>query len=205
MTLILTFLFGLVAAFIGLIPPSMLNMTAVKISTTKGKIKAEHFAIGASVTVLFQAFFALLITKILKDNQYLLVYFKEIAAFIFLMLSVYFFKKGFSKRKENYANKQRFKNNYITGIVLSFLNMFAIPYYCGVSSALDMSGYLEFNNSSILSFVVGAAIGTFFILYLYSYTAQKMLHKIKRITNNINFILGGITGLIGLITLINLF
>jgi len=48
-----SFLLGLVIAFIGLIPPSMLNMTTVKISTTKGKTKAKNFVLGASVTVFF--------------------------------------------------------------------------------------------------------------------------------------------------------
>jgi len=204
MTFVLAFLLGLIVAVIGLIPPSMLNMTTVKISATKGKIKAKHFAIGASVTVFFQALLALLITKILKENQYLLVYLKEIAAIIFLGLSVYFFKKGFSDSKEDYSSKQKIKNNFITGIILSFLNMFAIPYYCGVGSVLDIAGFIKLDNISILSFVVGATIGTFIILYLYSYAAQKMLHKIEHITNNINFILGGITGIVGLLTLINL-
>lgn len=205
MTFTFTFLLGLIVAFVGLIPPSMLNMTTVKISTSKGKIKAKHFAIGASVTVFFQALLALLITKMLKANPYLLVYIKQISAIIFLGLSVYFFKKGFSDRKETYTSKQLIKNNFITGIVLSFLNMFAIPYYCAVGSALDMAGLIKLDDLSILYFTFGATIGTFIILYLYSYTAQKMLHKIKHITNNINFILGGITGLIGILTLINLF
>jgi len=205
MNFTLTFLLGLIVAFVGLIPPSMLNMTTVKISTSKGKVKAKYFSLGASVTVFFQALLALLITKMLKENPYLIVYLKEIAAVIFIGLSVYFFKKGFSTRKETYTSKQLIKNNFITGIVLSFLNMFAIPYYCATGSALNMAGLIKLDDLSILYFTFGATIGTFIILYLYSYAAQKMLHKIKHITNNINFILGGITGLIGILTLIKLF
>lgn len=205
MTFALTFLLGLVIAFIGLIPPSMLNMTTVKISALKGKVKAKYFALGASVTVFFQALLALLITKMLKENQYLLAYLKEIAAIIFLGLSVYFFKKAFSVNKETYTKKQLIKNNIVAGIVMSFLNMFAIPYYCATGSALNMAGLVKLDDLSILYFTFGATIGTFIILYLYSYVAQKMLHKIEHITNNINFILGGITGLVGLLTLINLF
>jgi len=132
---------------------------------------------------------ALLISKILKENQYLLTYIKEIAAFIFLGLSFYFIIKGFSACKETYTSKEIIKNNFVAGIVLSFLNMFAIPYYCGMGSALDMAGFIKLDNISIFFFVIGATVDTFLILYLYSYTAQKMFNKITHITKNINFYL----------------
>lgn len=205
MTLILVFFLGVVSAFVGLIPPSMLNMTAVKISTTKGRKKAEVYAIGASITVFFQATIALLITKLLKENQYLVIYVKEVAAVIFILLSIYFLRKGLSERKENHTPKQRIKNNFTIGLLLSFLNMFAIPYYCGVGASLDMVGLLDFSNISILVFVTGATLGTFLILFLYIFTAQKVSHKLSLMTKNINFILAALTGVLGIITLVNLF
>jgi len=205
MSLILVFFLGLISAFVGLIPPSMLNMTAVKISTTKGRQKAEVYAVGASISVFFQATIALLITKLLKENQYLLIYVKEVAAVIFILLSLYFFRKGFSERKENYTPKQRIKNNFTIGLLLSFLNMFAIPYYCAVGASLDMAGLLDFSKISILIFVSGATLGTFLILFLYIFTAQKVSHKLNLMTKNINFILAALTGILGVITLINLF
>ena len=205
MTLILVFFLGIISAFVGLIPPSMLNMTAVKISTTKGRNKAEVYAIGVSITVFFQATVALLITKLLKENQYLVIYVKEVAAFIFILLSLYFLRKGLSERKENYTPKQRIKNNFTIGLLLSFLNMFAIPYYCGVSASLDMVGLLDFSKISIFIFVLGATLGTFLILFLYIFTAQKVSHKLQIMTKNINFILASLTGILGIITLINLF
>ena len=182
----------------------MLNMTAVKISMTKDKTKAKIYALGVSFTVFFQATLALLITRLLRENQQLLVYVKESAAVIFIILSFYFLRKGISERKENYTAKQRIKNNFIIGMLLSFFNMFAIPYYCGVGAALDMSNYLTFDKLSILFFVTGAALGTFLLLYLYIYMAQRISHKIQVITKNINFILGILTGILGIVTLVNL-
>jgi len=205
MTLFLVFILGLISAFVGLIPPSMLNMTAVKISTANGRKKAEIFAVGASVTVFFQATVALLITKLLKENQFLLIYVKEVAAVIFIILSVYFLKKGLSERKENYSPKQHIKNNFTVGLLLSFLNMFAVPYYCGVGASLDMMGLLDFSRKTILAFVTGATLGTFLILFVYIFTAQKVSKKIQPMTKNINFILAFITGSLGIITLFNLF
>ena len=200
MTYILVFVLGFISAFIGLIPPSMLNMTAIKISVTKGHYDAKIYALGVSITVFFQATIALLITKLLKENQHLVIYVKEVAA----VISIYFFRKGFSERKENYISKQRIKNNFTIGLLLSFLNMFAIPYYCGVGASLDMMDLLDFSKSTILTFVLGTTLGTFLILYLYIFTAQKISHKIQLMTKNINFILAILTGVLGVITLINL-
>lgn len=205
MTLVITFLLGFMVAFIGIIPPSMINMTTVKISTKKGKDKAKNFAIGVSVTVFVQAFIALSIAKMLKENQHLLIYIKEIAAVIFLMLSVYFFVKGFSDRRKEYVSKQRIKNNFLLGMALSALNMFAVPYYCGMSSALNLAGYLTFDQLSIFIFVIGSSLGTYYILHLYNFTAQKLLKEIYVLTNNINFILGTITGSLGVYTVYILF
>jgi len=194
MLLIFTFLWGFTLSSLGVIPPGMINMTTVKISSKKGKSEAVNFAIGASIIVWIQAVIALLITKMLKENKYLIVYIKEIAAFIFMLLSIYFFAKGFLDRKTKYTSKQHIKNNFLLGMALSVLNMFAVPYYCGVSSALNLAGYINLDALSIFIFVMGASLGTFFILYIYSYTAQKMIKRIHVLTNNINFILGVITG-----------
>jgi len=204
MNLILTFLFGATAAFVGLIPPGMLNMTAVKISIAKGKREAEYYALGAAVTVIIQASLALVITSFLKDNQQFFIYVKEIGSVIFILLSVFFIRKGFSERKENYESKQRIKNNFVIGFVLSLFNMFAIPFYSATSTALNINGYLTFNKISVTLFVIGAAVGTFLLLYLYIFMAQRISHRIQAITKNINFILGVLTGILGIVTFFNL-
>ena len=95
MTYILVFVLGFISAFIGLIPPSMLNMTAIKISVTKGHYDAKIYALGVSITVFFQATIALLITKLLKENQHLVIYVKEVAAVLFIFL-----EKGFLNVKK---------------------------------------------------------------------------------------------------------
>ncbi|KAA3626793.1 MAG: hypothetical protein DWQ02_20220, partial [Bacteroidetes bacterium] len=63
MTFLLNFLLGLVAAFLGLLPPSMLNMTAARTALEKDTAAAVRFALGASSVVLFQCYFAILLTR----------------------------------------------------------------------------------------------------------------------------------------------
>ena len=49
---------GFLAAFVGLLAPSMLNMTAAKTSLEKGKSNGLKFAAGAASVVIIQAFIA---------------------------------------------------------------------------------------------------------------------------------------------------
>ena len=63
MMLALHFIFGFITSFLGSLTPSMLNVTAAKISLNKGKNSAIKFAIGVSVIVFIQAYVATLFTR----------------------------------------------------------------------------------------------------------------------------------------------
>ena len=68
MSLVLHFILGFITSFLGTLTPSMLNMTAAKISLSKSKSDAIKFAIGVSIVVLLQAYVAILFTKFLRSN-----------------------------------------------------------------------------------------------------------------------------------------
>ena len=59
---------GFMTSFLGTLTPSMLNMTAAKISLNKSKTDAIKFAIGVSIVVLLQVYVAILFTKFLRGN-----------------------------------------------------------------------------------------------------------------------------------------
>lgn len=141
MLLILHFIFGIITSFLGSLAPSMLNMTAAKISLNKGKNNAIKFALGVSTVVLVQAYVAILFTRYLRENPAFVQSLQKIALVIFALLSVYFYrqyKKGKIKTKKV---NQGCKNTFVVGLLLSSLNMFSIPFYCGVTTALDVAGY----------------------------------------------------------------
>jgi len=92
----------------------------------------------------------------------------------------------------------------ILGLLLSALNMFSIPFYCGVTTALDVAGWLKFTQQNIISFVVGSAIGTFALLALYANYANVIQKKSKGLTKNINIILSILTGGLALLTFIKM-
>ena len=59
MSVLLNFIIGFLAAFVGVIPPGLLNMSAAKISMKEGRKKGVLFSIGVCVTVCIQTYVAL--------------------------------------------------------------------------------------------------------------------------------------------------
>jgi len=202
MLLFLHFIFGIITSFLGSLAPSMLNMTAAKISLNKGKSSAIKFAFGVSIIVLIQAYVATMFTRYLRENPSFVQSLQKIALVIFILLSVYFYTQ-FKKDKIKSSNKKKgYKNTFIVGLLLSSLNMFSIPFYCGITTALDVAGWLEFSQAYIISFVIGSAIGTFLLLFMYLNYAEKIQLKSKGLSKNLNLILSVLTAVLALVTLI---
>lgn len=205
MSLVLHFVLGFIVSFLGMIIPSMLNMTAAKISLNKSKKEAVKFAIGVSIIVLFQAYLAILFTKFLSSNPDFVLTLQKVSIVIFGILSFYFFRQSIKERKDELMVKESSKNSLIIGLFLSSLNMFSIPFYCGVTSALDMAGWLILTQHNMIMFVVGSSLGTFLLLYLYAEKASFIQLKARGLAKNLNFSLSVLTGLIALITLVKVF
>lgn len=201
--LFLSAFLGFITSYLGMITPSMLNITAIKISIEKNKKTAIYFSIGVAFIVLFQAYFALFFLKVIYANPTILETIEIAASVVFSILSVFFFWKAVQEQKEIVA-KKIVKSGFLTGVGLSFINMFAIPFYCGVAALLNMYDFLELNLINISFFVLGSTFGTFFILYHYVLLAERIKPKIAKFSKYLNFVLGSITGIVALISLIKL-
>ena len=202
--MILHFILGFITSYLGTLTPSMLNMTTAKISLNRSKQDAVRFAIGVSVVVLLQAYIAILLTKYLRANPDFVQALQKIAAVIFIILSFYFYRQSKKEKDPKDSVKEKVGNSFVGGLLLSALNMFSIPFYCGVTTALDVAGWFQFSQKNILFFVLGSALGTFVLLFMYANYAELIQSKSKGIAKNLNIILSILTGLLALITFINL-
>ncbi len=202
MNIAVPFILGFTTSFLGTVFPSMLNMTAVKTSIDKSNKEAIRYAMGVSVVVLVQAYLAILFAKHLHENPAFLTNVQLIGAVTFALLSTYFFRQSKRDRKEK-TNK-RTANSFMVGIVLSSLNMFAIPFFCEIASVLGMFGWLQFEQTTTAVFVIGSAIGTFCLLYLYIVYAHKIKNKSKKVMKDMNIMLAMLTGALAVITFLNL-
>ena len=90
----INFLVGYLAAFIGLIPPGLLNMTAAKIGVKQGRKPALIFSLGVLFVVCIQTGIGLLFARYLERHPEIVAILQKVALGIFLALTFYFFCIG---------------------------------------------------------------------------------------------------------------
>jgi threonine/homoserine/homoserine lactone efflux protein len=196
---------GFVSAFIGIIPPGLINMTAAKVNHKEGRRNALWFIFGALIIICVQVFFSILFAKIINRRPDLVTLMREIGFGIFATLTVYFLwlakkPKDKTKKLDNKSVTKRF----FLGMLLSALNFFPIPYYVFVSITLASYKLFSFDTTSVLIFVNGVVLGSFAVFYFYLTYFNKIEKNRDFIMKNMNTIIGSITGVISIITLINI-
>lgn len=195
------FLLVFIFSFLGFTPPSVLNMTALKIRLKGDKKQFTQFTLGVSIIVLLQAYLSIYLTEYIVNNPSFLEVLEKTGIVVLCVLSIYFYK-AYKKEKKEVSFHKNSKNSFFAGLVLAVLNMFAIPFFCGIVAFLVSFNVMHFDTISILSFVIGAVLGAYFILLLYGKYAFKIQQKTGSLTNKINLILCFITAGFGLFTLL---
>ena len=204
MNIVTSLFLGFFTAFIGIIPPGLINMTAAKVNLKEGKRNAMWFVLGAILVIFFQSFFAILFAKIINRRPDLVTLLREVGLGIFATLTLYFLvlaKKPKDKTRKFKKNSKT--NRFFMGMLLSGLNFLPIPYYVFVSVTLASFKLFSFDTTSIFIFVNGVILGSFLVFYGYISFFNKIENKTDYVTKNMNTIIGTITGLISVITLWN--
>ena len=205
MNLIASLFLGFITAFIGITPPGLLNMTAAKVNLKEGKKSSYWFVLGAVIIIFCQASLAIFFAQFIKAHPDVVVILREVGFGIFLLLTIYFlFVAKKPKKKKEKIKKKSTSTRFFLGMLLSALNFFPIPYYVFVSVTLASYNLFYFDISSVLVFVTGVVLGSFLVFYCYITFFQKIQDKTDYFMRNMNTIIGSITGLVSLITLINI-
>lgn len=207
MTFVFAIVLGLFISIIGIIIPGMLNMTIAKISIKESQHQALRFAFGAVVIVFFQAFLGTYFAKFLDAHPVFSESLKKIGVFIFIGLTVAFTLMGFNakRKKEIEVKIDKKRNRFIYGMVLSSLNMFAIPWFAFTSLIVASKDWFIYDLWSIFLFSLSAASGTYFVFYLYALYFKKIEHKLSFIVQNINFLIALLTGLVAISSLYKMY
>ena len=121
----------------------------------------------------------------------------------FSVLSIVFIYKGVSKPKQRTVKP--IKNGFLFGLSLSSINMFAIPFFAISHSSFVMHGWAMSGFTCTSLFGIGTVLGTFAILSSYIFLAKKIETKIVSYTKYFNLIIGIITGIIAIYSIIKLY
>lgn len=205
MNITVVFFLGLFVALIGVIPPGLLNMTAAKISLKEGYVRGIMFSVGVCVIVILQTYIAAIFARYLINHQDVVDILQRVAFVVFVLITIYFLliAKKQPKLKVDTNNKSK-HSRFFQGMLLSSINLLPIPYQAYMTTTLASIGLLSFEHTLIISYVAGAAMGTFVMLYVYIFFFEKIKDKNFTSQKNMNYSIGTITGLIAVLTLINI-
>lgn len=205
MSITLIFFLGLFFSLIGVIPPGLLNMTAAKISLKEGHVRGIMFSIGVTLTVFIQTYIAAIFARYLSKHPEVIDVLRNIALVLFVLVTIYFLFIAKATVKKEIKPKVKSKHSrFFQGVFLSAINVFPIPYQAYMTITLASYKWLNFELSSIIAYVLGAGIGTFIMLYIYIFFFDKVKSKSLTSQKNMNYIIGGITGIVSIVTLFNI-
>jgi threonine/homoserine/homoserine lactone efflux protein len=190
---------------IGVIPPGLLNISAAKISLKEGHVRGIMFSIGVCTIVFLQTYLASIFARYISNHPEIIDILQRAAFVIFILITIYYL--FIAKDKSNTTREPQIKSKhsrFFQGMFLSSINVFPIPFQAYMTITLASFGWLDFSMTSIISYVTGTAMGTFVMLYIYIFFFDKIKNKPIASQKNMNYIIGGITGIISIITLINI-
>lgn len=201
----LPLILGFCIAFLAVMPPGLINMTAAKINLQEGKNVALSFAIGAAVIIFFQTFIAVLFARFINNHEEIVSTLQEIGIFVFSLLSIYFFWIAKKPKKIKTDSTVKGKSNrFFLGMLLSTLNLLPIPFYVFASMSLQAAGYFSFDKIPVSSFVIGVVSGSFMVFYIYIAAFKKIEKKTEFLMRNFNTIIGSVTTFMAVVTLFKL-
>ncbi|WP_055434775.1 LysE family transporter [Lacinutrix algicola] len=205
MEITLTFCIALLVAFVGVIPPGLLNMTAAKVSIKEGHTRGLVFSVGVCVIVILQTLIALVFARYLTSHPDVVDIMQRVAFVLFVLLTIYFLVVAKKTDKPNVeSNVKSKKSRFFQGVLLSALNVFPIPYQAYMAITFVSFKWIKLNPVGITTYVAGAATGTFVMLYIYVFFFEKISSKKIKSQKGMNFTIGVITGVISIITLVNI-
>lgn len=196
---------GLFVALIGVVPPGLLNMTAARISLKEGAGRGIMFSTGVCIIVYIQTYVAAIFARYLSSHPDIVEILQRVAFVIFVLITVYFLVLASQQEEPKKETEIKSKHGRLLhGMLLSALNVFPIPYQAYMTITLVSFGWLNFEKLSIVTYVTGAATGTFVMLYFYIFFFDKIKDRNFTSQKSMNLSIGIITGVVALITFINI-
>ena len=180
--LILTFFIGLIANFVGYIPPGNINLSLVQIAINRGLRQALQFIIAFSCVEFFFTYFIMHAAKWLSAQVKLDTVIDWVMVALFTVLGTVTWLQRKKPPQKTYAEHDSIKY----GILLGFLNPMQIPFWMITGTYLITHEWIVDGKLALVLFSIGSAAGAFLCLALYARFAKYIQSKFALSTKVIN-------------------
>ena len=194
-------LLGLAAAVGATCFPGLLNMNSVSVTLRAGRRAGYVFGAGMALAFTAQAALAVFFASYFAAHPSILTFMRQWAVLVFLVLAAFFFVKGFRAQlqHEDPAAKPFHGSPFMRGIALALMNFLTVPYFFAICGWLLSGGHLRGDLSARTGFTLGAGAGAMLIFGAYARSANWMERHAHFLTQNINFLLGGILAILAVV------
>lgn len=171
--ILLTFFIGIIANFVGYIPPGNINLTLVQITINRGFKQAMMFIISFSCVEFFFTYFIMHAAKWLSGEVKLDTIIDWVMVVLFGVLGAITWIHRKKKPDTHYSDQESIKY----GILLGFLNPMQVPFWMITGTYLITHQWIEDGKLALVIFSIGAAGGAFLALFLYAKFAKYIQSK----------------------------
>jgi threonine/homoserine/homoserine lactone efflux protein len=161
---------GLVAGILGTIPLGPVNLLVVNTTVSKNLRAAMVLASAATIMELIKPvlaiYFSWLITRHIQANMYI----QLSVVLAFILIGLYFLLKK-SAVYEPGDNKRELPG-FLKGILISFLNIPALPFWIFVVAYSEGTVGFDFSLATVGTFLAGVFSGRYGTLWMYARLSQ---------------------------------
>jgi threonine/homoserine/homoserine lactone efflux protein len=171
------FLIGVVASFLGSIPPGTLNILVLQLGLANKLKAALRFALAVAIVEYPYAWIAVEFEAWVTGSPVVQENFKLLAASVMVILGILGL---WAARKPSVATVRLQESGFVRGLILSILNPQAIPWWIAVTAYLKSQGWIVIDTTARLhAFVLGTALGALALLTLLAFGAQRLSKLIQ--------------------------
>lgn len=158
------FIFSFFISLLGTIPPATINITVVQQSIKSKARSAILLSLGAVLIDTIYAGLAVSVQIYLADQVEFTNYFYLIAALVLLTLGIASIKTKSSTSDIKTIDDA--KVGFIKGLILGILNPLAMPFWLGVTTYLQLNGWINLVGINFWSYLLGVFLGEFTLLMI---------------------------------------
>jgi threonine/homoserine/homoserine lactone efflux protein len=178
----LTFFIGIIANFIGYIPPGNINLTLVQITINRGIKEAVRFITAFSAVEFFFTYFIMHAARWLSGQLQLNTVIDWIMVVLFGVMGYITWIHRNKPPKANYSEHASIKY----GILLGFLNPMQVPFWMVTGTYLITHEWILDGRVALVIFSLGSAAGAFLCLFIYAKFARYIQQRFALSTKLIN-------------------
>lgn len=186
------FSWGMLISFLGTLPLSSLNVTAMQISSEEGIASAMYFSVGTLLTEMIYVRISLVGIHWLQRQKRLFRRMEWITFGLLLAFAAGSFIAAHQQHQAENVLLNNTMNRFLLGMFMSSLTFMHIPFWFGWSSILFAKKILYPSASHYNVYVVAIGAGTFLANCIFIYGGVFMAQQLHKNQDVVNLVLGWI-------------